>query len=191
MRTRLVACRSGDEFMRGRVGFLLSLGTVMVGTPALAQLTPSSQPDIWQYGTQPLPGLSSVRQTPNVQPSAPAQPVNNQNVTDHVAVVVSAAAGHAARRRHILFRHHRRRLLRRQHIRDPRQPPCRLGLLRAARSAMGQARPELHLCHRRLGRGPRLREILVRRSDQRRRRRELHGHARQQHAGRRRRALHS
>lgn len=51
----------------------------ITSSPALAQLgMGGTQSDIWQTGTQPTPNLYVARQTPNVQPAAPAQPVSNQ-----------------------------------------------------------------------------------------------------------------
>ncbi len=65
--------------MRAGVGLLLSLAVVAIATPALAQLAPiGPSSDIWQYGTQPVPELYAPRQTPNAQPTAPAQPVSAQ-----------------------------------------------------------------------------------------------------------------
>jgi hypothetical protein len=73
--------------MRGGIGFpaffiaagIGFAGIGVGGTPALAQVgvgnTPSS--DIWQTGTQPTPGLSSARQSPNMQPNAPAGPAGS------------------------------------------------------------------------------------------------------------------
>jgi hypothetical protein len=37
--------------------------------------------DLWQTGTAPVPGLYPARQTPNMQPTAPAQPASNQTTT--------------------------------------------------------------------------------------------------------------
>lgn len=60
------------------VGRSVSLALIAAASPALAQMAPTGQPDIWQSGTAPLTGLASSRQSPNIQPVAPAQPVSNQ-----------------------------------------------------------------------------------------------------------------
>jgi hypothetical protein len=66
--------------MRRSLGFL-TLAVGIVATPALAQVgsVGAPSPDVWQNGTQPVPGLYSARQTPNAQPTAPAHPVSNQS----------------------------------------------------------------------------------------------------------------
>jgi opacity protein-like surface antigen len=63
--------------MRRELVFLTAF--VSVSTAAFAQVGPGApSSDIWQTGTQPIPGLYSARQSPNLQPSAAAQPVSNQ-----------------------------------------------------------------------------------------------------------------
>ena len=60
--------------------FLTLVAAVLVGTPAFAQLgTFPSGTDIWQTGTGAVPGLFVARQSPNLAPAAPAQPVSNQS----------------------------------------------------------------------------------------------------------------
>jgi hypothetical protein len=71
--------------MRARAAHLLTLITVLTTATAAgvqvgtAQVGPgTSSTDVWQGGTQPLPGLYAPRQSPNLQPNAPAQPVSSQ-----------------------------------------------------------------------------------------------------------------
>jgi hypothetical protein len=72
--------------MRSRVGFVaLVVGIVgAASSPGLTQVMPGSATsagDIWQTGTASSPGLSSARQTPNLQPTTPAQPAGSQAST--------------------------------------------------------------------------------------------------------------
>jgi hypothetical protein len=63
----------------GRGVACLALCVAMAGTPAFAQVgigSPTS--DIWQTGTLPVPGIAVARQSPSVEPAAPAQPVGSQ-----------------------------------------------------------------------------------------------------------------
>jgi hypothetical protein len=65
--------------MRSGTGVLAMLAVAVTAAPAVAEIglgTPTS--NIWQYGTQPVPGLVSARESPNLQPTAPSQPVSNQ-----------------------------------------------------------------------------------------------------------------
>jgi hypothetical protein len=63
--------------MRSGLNAFVSFLVIVIGSPAVAQVSSSGAPssDIWQMGTQPTPGLSSARQSPNMQPNAPAGPV--------------------------------------------------------------------------------------------------------------------
>ena len=65
--------------MRSGLNAFASFLFVVFGSPAIAQVSSSGTPssDIWQTGTQPIPELSSARQSPNTQPNAPAGPVGN------------------------------------------------------------------------------------------------------------------
>ena len=59
-----------------------ALAFVAIATPAMAQVGMNNLPsNIWQTGTEPVPGFSVARQTPSVQPNAPAGPVSNQAPT--------------------------------------------------------------------------------------------------------------
>ncbi len=82
--------------MRRGVGFAALLA-VFVGTPALAQMGPSSPlsgigSGVWQSGAAPLPYFG--REMPNVQPLAPTQPVGNQpeQISTQNAPIVTKAA---------------------------------------------------------------------------------------------------
>lgn len=60
--------------------FVVAIGALLV-LPAHAQVGPggpSTDDSTWQTGTSPVPALYSARQTPNLQPAAPSQPVNNK-----------------------------------------------------------------------------------------------------------------
>jgi hypothetical protein len=61
--------------------FVVAIGAMFV-SPAQAQVGPggpSTDNTVWQTGTSPVPALYAARETPNIAPRAPSQPVGNQS----------------------------------------------------------------------------------------------------------------